>query len=120
MPRPDLNSPEWKKQDSGLEVWDVKEGTGDAVKPGATVTVHYSGWLTDDAATEFDSSRKSGKPISFPLTGVIKGWTDGIPGLKPGGVRMLKIPGNMAYGARGIPGVIPPNATLVFEVELVK
>jgi FKBP-type peptidyl-prolyl cis-trans isomerase FkpA len=120
MPRPDLNSPEWKKQDSGLETWDVKEGDGPEVKPGATVTVHYTGWLTDDKATEFDSSRKSGQPISFPLTGVIKGWTDGIPGMKPGGIRLLKIPGDLAYGKRGFPGAIPPDATLVFEVELVK
>lgn len=120
MARPDLNAAEWVKLPSGLETWDVKVGTGTEVKPGATVTVHYTGWLTDDKATEFDSSRKSGKPISFSLTGVIKGWTDGIPGMKPGGIRLLKIPGDLAYGPRGFPGAIPPNATLVFEVELVK
>ena len=120
MTRPDLNAAEWVKQPSGLETWDAKEGSGEPVKPGATVTVHYTGWLTDDKATVFDSSRSRGQTISFSLNGVIAGWKQGIPGLKPGGVRYLKIPGNMAYGASGIPGVIPPNATLVFEVELVK
>ena len=118
--RPKLDAKEWKKQDSGLEVWDVKEGTGEAVKEKATVTVHYTGWLTDDKATEFDSSRTEGKPITFSLTKVIKGWGEGIPGMKPGGVRRLKIPANLAYGEEGFPGAIPPNSVLVFEVELVK
>jgi len=122
--RPKLDAKEWKKQPSGLEVWDVKEGTGEAAKAGATVTVHYTGWLTDDKATEFDSSRKGGQPISFALKtgpgGVIGGWVEGIPGMKPGGVRRLKIPPELAYGKRGFPGAIPPNATLVFEVELIK
>lgn len=117
--RPKLDAKEWKKLDSGLEVWDVKEGKGDEVKAGATVSVHYTGWLTDEKATEFDSSR-GGAAVEFPLDGVIKGWTQGIPGMKPGGVRRLKIPSDLAYGARGTPdGTIPPNATLVFEVELV-
>lgn len=120
MTRPDLNAADWVKQPSGLETWDVKVGDGPEVKRGATVTVHYTGWLTDDKATVFDSSRKRGQTISFSLNGVIKGWSEGLVGMKPGGVRNLKIPGNMAYGAAGIPGVIPPNAVLVFEVELVK
>src|SRR3954471_17886243 len=78
---PDVNAKEWKKQPSGLEVWDVKEGKGDPVKAGGTVTVHYTGWLTN--GKEFDGS-VGGKPVSFPLNRVIKGWTEGIPGMKPG------------------------------------
>ena len=116
MPMPDVNAAEWNKQPSGLEIWDSKEGEGDAVKPGATVTVHYTGWLT--SGKQFDSS-VGGKPITFPLNRVIKGWQDGIPGMKPGGVRRLKIPANLGYGAAGAGADIPPNATLVFEVELI-
>jgi FKBP-type peptidyl-prolyl cis-trans isomerase FkpA len=114
---PKVDAAEWKKQPSGLETWDAKEGNGDAVKPGGTVTVHYTGWLTD--GTKFDSSVDRGQPISFPLSGVIKGWQDGIPGMKPGGVRRLKIPADLGYGARGAGRSIPPNATLIFEVELI-
>jgi peptidylprolyl isomerase len=115
---PDLNAKEWKKLgDKGLEVWDVKEGAGDAVKPGATVTVHYTGWLTD--GKQFDSS-VGGRPVSFGLNQVIKGWTDGIPGMKPGGIRRLKIPSELGYGKAGAGSDIPPNATLVFEVQLIK
>lgn len=118
--RPDLKAREWKKQKSGLETWDVKEGKGEAVQPGGTVTVHYIGWLTDDKATVFDSSVKRNEPITFPLTRVIKGWQEGIPGMKPGGVRLLKIPSELAYGKRGAGRDIPPDATLVFEVELLE
>jgi FKBP-type peptidyl-prolyl cis-trans isomerase FkpA len=114
---PQVDSAEWKRLPSGLETWDAKEGNGDAVKPGGTVTVHYTGWLTD--GTKFDSSVDRGQPISFPLSGVIKGWQDGIPGMKPGGVRRLKIPADLGYGARGAGRSIPPNATLIFEVELI-
>lgn len=122
--RPKLDAKEWKKQPSGLETWDVKEGKGDAAKAGAKVTVHYTGWFTDEKATEFDSSRTEGEPISFTLKtgpgGVIGGWVEGIPGMKPGGVRRLKIPANLAYGEKGHPAGIPPNAVLVFEVEFIK
>jgi FKBP-type peptidyl-prolyl cis-trans isomerase len=119
QPRPPLDAKEWKKQKSGLEVWDVKEGKGAAVKPGAEVTIHYTGWLTDAKGTVFDSSR-GGKPATFPLDNLIKGWQEGIPGMKPGGVRRLKIPASLGYGAKGAGGVIPPNATLVFEIELIE
>src|SRR5437764_9154812 len=99
MELPDLKAKEWKKQPNGLEIWDVKEGKGDPVKAGGKVKVHYTGWLLDGKV--FDSSVKRGEPIEFPLTGVIKGWQEGIPGMKPGGVRRLKIPPELAYGKRG-------------------
>jgi FKBP-type peptidyl-prolyl cis-trans isomerase len=118
LKRPDLTSPEWKKLPSGLETWDEKVGEGNPVPPGAKVKVHYTGWLTDAKATIFDSSVQRGQPIEFPLTGVIKGWQDGIPGMKPGGIRVLKIPSDLAYGKRGAGGLIGPDATLVFRVEL--
>jgi FKBP-type peptidyl-prolyl cis-trans isomerase len=117
MEMPQVDSAEWKKLPSGLEVWDATEGTGDAVKPGATVTVHYTGWLTN--GKKFDSSVDRGQTISFSLNQVIKGWQEGIPGMKPGGVRRLKIPSDLGYGARGAGADIPPNATLIFEVQLI-
>jgi FKBP-type peptidyl-prolyl cis-trans isomerase len=116
--RPPVESKEWKKHKSGVEIWDVKEGKGEEVKPGATVTIHYTGWLTDDKATKFDSSVDTGKPATFPLNRLIKGWQEGIPGMKPGGVRRLKIPPELAYGEKGAGSDIPPNATLIFEIEL--
>jgi len=115
---PDIKAKEWVKQDNGMKTWDVKEGKGEAVKAGANVTVHYSGWLTD--GTLFDSSRKGGQPISFGLNQVIKGWGTGVVGMKPGGVRRLMIPPELGYGARGAGNAIPGNATLIFEIELVK
>jgi FKBP-type peptidyl-prolyl cis-trans isomerase len=118
--RPDLNAKEWKKLDGGLEIWDVKEGKGEAVKAGGRVKVHYTGWLTDDKATIFDSSVERNEPIEFGLDGVIKGWQQGIPGMKPGGVRRLKIPPDLAYGKRGAGRAVPPDATLIFEVELLE
>ncbi|SRR6266540_4700512 len=116
-PRPPLEDKAWKKQKSGLEIWDVKEGKGEAAKPGATVVIHYTGWLTDKDATVFDSSVKRGEKAEFPLDKLIKGWQEGIPGMKPGGVRRLKIPSDLAYGDKGRPG-IPGGSTLVFEIEL--
>jgi FKBP-type peptidyl-prolyl cis-trans isomerase len=118
MTFPDVNAADWADKGGGLMVWDVADGAGNPCPAGAKVKVHYTGWLTD--GTKFDSSLDRGQPIEFPLSGVIKGWQDGIPGMKPGGTRRLKIPGAMAYGSRGIPGTIPPNATLVFEVKLLE
>jgi len=105
---------------SGLKYEDTKEGTGAAAMKGATVDVHYTGWLKD--GTKFDSSKDSGKPFSFTLGAgmVIKGWDEGVQGMKVGGVRKLIIPPELGYGARGAGGVIPPNAELTFEVELLK
>lgn len=118
LKRPDLNSSEWQTLKPGLEIWDEKVGDGAAVTPGQKVKVHYTGWLLDDKETIFDSSVKRNETIEFGLGQVIKGWQDGIPGMKPGGVRVLRIAPDLAYGARGAGGLIGPNATLVFRVEL--
>jgi FKBP-type peptidyl-prolyl cis-trans isomerase FkpA len=103
---------------SGLKYEDIKTGTGDVATAGKTVSVHYTGWLTN--GTKFDSSKDRGQPFEFPLGGgrVIKGWDEGVQGMKVGGVRKLTIPANLGYGDRGAGGAIPPGATLVFEVEL--
>jgi FKBP-type peptidyl-prolyl cis-trans isomerase len=108
-----------KKLDSGLEITDVKVGSGKEAKLGSRITVHYRGTLKD--GTEFDSSYKRGEPATFPLKegSLIKGWIDGIPGMKVGGKRKLSIPWKLAYGERGTPdGTIPPKSDLLFEVEL--
>ncbi|MCC6173706.1 MAG: FKBP-type peptidyl-prolyl cis-trans isomerase [Chloroflexi bacterium] len=103
---------------SGLKYTDEKVGTGAQPKSGQTAVVHYTGWLTN--GTKFDSSKDRGQPFSFPVGQgrVIKGWDEGVATMKVGGVRRLTIPPDLGYGARGAGGVIPPNATLVFEVEL--
>ncbi len=103
---------------SGLQYQILKEGSGDKPKPTDTVTVHYSGTLID--GTEFDSSFKRNMPATFPLNRVIPGWTEGLQLINPGGKVKLVIPPDLGYGPRGAGGVIPPNATLVFEVELIK
>jgi FKBP-type peptidyl-prolyl cis-trans isomerase len=109
---------------SGLKYEDVKVGTGAEAKSGQNATVHYTGWLWADGkkGNKFDSSKDRGQPFSFPLGGgrVIKGWDEGVQGMKPGGTRMLTIPSELGYGARGAGGAIPPNATLLFEVELIE
>ena len=104
---------------------DIKLGEGALATAGHEVSVHYTGWLYDEAAAghkgkKFDSSRDRGMPFEFPLGAghVIKGWDQGVEGMKVGGQRTLVIPAHLGYGARGAGGVIPPNATLVFDVEL--
>ncbi|MBN3886936.1 MAG: FKBP-type peptidyl-prolyl cis-trans isomerase [Nostoc sp.] len=103
---------------SGLKYVELKEGTGATPKPGQTVEVHYVGTLED--GTQFDSSRDRGQPFSFKIGigQVIKGWDEGVSTIKVGGRRQLIIPPELGYGARGAGGVIPPNATLLFDVEL--
>src|SRR4051812_43972252 len=103
-----------------LQSEDIRVGTGAEATSGRTVVVHYVGTLTD--GKKFDSSRDRGQGFSFPLGGgrVIKGWDQGVAGMKVGGLRKLTIPPELGYGAKGFPGAIPPNATLVFEVELLE
>ena len=105
---------------TALIIDDISIGEGAEATAGQEVTVHYTGWLTD--GTKFESSKDRSQPFSFPLGAghVIKGWDQGVQGMKEGGVRKLTIPAELGYGARGAGGVIPPNAVLVFEVELIK
>ncbi len=104
--------------DSELIIEDIQVGDGDEALQGQQITVHYTGWLTD--GTKFDSSKDRNDPFKFKLGAgmVIKGWDQGFAGMKIGGSRKLTIPPEMGYGSRGAGGVIPPNATLVFDVEL--
>jgi peptidylprolyl isomerase len=109
---------------SGLQYEDTRAGTGEAAAAGRTCVMHYTGWLWLDGAkaTKFDSSLDRGRPFSFGLGNgqVIKGWDEGVAGMKIGAQRTLLIPPDLGYGARGAGGVIPPNATLLFEVELLE
>ena len=107
---------------SGLQYEDTVVGTGDTATPGQQVQVHYTGWLWQDGrqGAKFDSSRDRNSPFAFALGAgmVIRGWDEGVAGMKVGGQRTLIIPSALGYGARGAGGVIPPNATLKFDVEL--
>ena len=107
---------------TGLQFEDTRVGDGAEAQPGHNVTVHYTGWLYQDGeqGAKFDSSKDRDEPFIFPLGAgmVIKGWDEGVQGMKVGGQRTLIIPAGLGYGARGAGGVIPPNATLKFEVEL--
>jgi FKBP-type peptidyl-prolyl cis-trans isomerase FkpA len=109
-----------KTTSSGLQYWDIVVGTGATAVAGKPVKVHYTGWLTN--GKKFDSSVDRGQPFVFPLGGgqVIKGWDEGVAGMKVGGKRQLRIPPELGYGARGAGGAIPPNATLIFDVELLE
>ena len=111
-----------KRTRTGLGYIDVREGTGEAASAGRTARVHYTGWLFENGARgkKFDSSRDRGQPFEFPLGAgrVIKGWDEGVATMKVGGQRTLIIPADLGYGARGAGNAIPPDATLVFDVEL--
>ena len=122
--RPNTNAPtkvtgDGVKTSSGLTYWDIRVGTGDTAKEGSRVRVHYTGWLTN--GKKFDSSVDAGTPFDFRIGNgeVIKGWEEGVAGMRVGGKRQLRIPPDLAYGAGGTPGgPIPPNATLIFDVQL--
>ncbi len=122
---PTAKSSKEKTNVNGFVKTDTKVGTGKEAMSGQEVTVHYTGWLYDEKApghkgAKFDSSRDRNEPFVFPLGAgmVIKGWDQGVAGMKVGGSRTLIIPPELGYGSRGAGGVIPPNATLVFDVEL--
>lgn len=111
--------------ESGLQYEEIFVGEGETANAGAQVSVHYTGWLQNPdgvAGKKFDSSKDRNEPFEFPLGAghVIKGWDEGVQGMKVGGVRKLVIPAELGYGARGAGGVIPANATLIFEVELLE
>jgi FKBP-type peptidyl-prolyl cis-trans isomerase FkpA len=111
-----VNLDEMSKTALGVYYQDLVVGEGAEVSAGQTVTVHYEGWLHD--GTKFDSSLDRGVPNTFSLNGVIPGWGDGVPGMRVGGKRKLVIPSKLAYGSQGSGGVIPPHATLVFDIQL--
>jgi FKBP-type peptidyl-prolyl cis-trans isomerase len=106
------------KTDSGLQYWEIRVGNGQVAKEGSHVRVHYTGWLT--TGKKFDSSVDAGKPFDFTIGNgeVIKGWEEGVAGMRVGGKRQLRIPPALGYGADGYPNLIPANATLIFDVQL--
>lgn len=121
--RPNTNSPtkvtgDGVKTDSGLQYWEIKVGTGAVAQDGSHVKVHYTGWFT--SGKKFDSSVDANQPYEFTIGKgeVIKGWDEGVTGMKVGGKRQLRIPPELAYGAEGYKTIIPPNSTLIFDVQL--
>lgn len=124
LPMTSSAKPNLETTASGLQIQDHQVGTGSEAKAGNNVSVHYTGWLYNDGTKgqKFDSSVDRGQPFQFPLGAgrVIKGWDEGVAGMKEGGKRTLIIPPQLGYGARGAGAVIPPNATLMFDVELIK
>ncbi len=120
----DSNAQDTITTSSGLRYVDNAQGAGEAAKAGDNVVVHYTGWLYVDGekGSKFDSSVDRNQPFNFPLGAgrVIGGWDEGVAGMRPGGKRTLIIPPALGYGARGAGGVIPPNATLMFDVELIE
>jgi FKBP-type peptidyl-prolyl cis-trans isomerase len=122
--RSDAADNQVKEMPDGLKYTDTKTGDGTAAHSGSKVSVHYTGWLSDNGAKgkKFDSSVDRGQPFQFTLGAkqVIAGWDEGVAGMKVGGKRTLTIPPELGYGSRGAPGAIPPNATLIFDVELLQ
>lgn len=114
-----VNLADMQRTGRGVHYRDLGVGEGLSVGSGFTVTIHYTGWLPD--GTQFETSRLDNQPVTFRLGEgkVIRGWEEGLRGMRPGGVRQLVVPARMAYGNRGLPPLIPPNATLVFEIQLV-
>lgn len=115
-----VNLEAMERSNRGVYYRDLVVGDGPVVGSSFTVTIHYTGWLPD--GTQFETSRQNGEPVTFKLDDrrIIRGWEEGIRGMRPGGVRQLVVPPPLAYGRRGLPPLIPPEATLVFEVELVR
>jgi peptidylprolyl isomerase len=111
---------QWHALPGGLQYADIAMGHGAMPREGQTVIVHFNGWLDD--GTPFDSTYKRGKPFGFPLGSgqVIKGWEEGVRNMRPGGKRRLVVPPQLGYGEQGIPPLVPPNATLVFDIELLR
>lgn len=114
---PDANAPQWVLQQNGLKTWDIVEGKGDPVVAGDSIKIFYTGWLLN--GTSFDSKRSPDDPITFQLNNLIEGWKQGIPGMKPGGIRRLYVPSALGYGAAGSGANIPPNSDLIFEIKLI-
>ncbi len=110
--------PEFSRTESGLQYRVLREGNGTHPTPNSTVTVHYKGWLDDGSV--FDSSYQRGRPATFPLSRVVKGWTEGMQLVSETGQIELVVPPELGYGPGGMPGAIPPNATLHFEIELIE